>query len=151
MRKILSLVTAMLLLFGDAWAQTRTVSGTVTDEQGSPVPNASIVIKGTSTGTTSKADGTFTLSLPSGPVVLVFSSVGMATQELSVGSSATYAVVLKGATNSMQEVVVVAYGTQQKPNVTGSIVTVKASELEGRPFTSVDKTLQGNVPGLLSS
>jgi TonB-linked SusC/RagA family outer membrane protein len=151
MRKILSLVTAMLLLFGDAWAQSRTVSGTVTDEQGSPVPNASIVIKGTSTGTTSKADGTFTLSLPSGPVVLVFSSVGMATQELSIGSSATYAVVLKGATNSMQEVVVVAYGTQQKPNVTGSIATVKASELEGRPFTSVDKTLQGNVPGLLSS
>jgi TonB-linked SusC/RagA family outer membrane protein len=151
MRKILSLVTALLLLFGDAWAQTRTVSGTVTDEQGNPVPNASIVIKGTSTGTTSKADGTFSLSLPSGPVVLVFSSVGMATQELTVGSSATYAVVLKGASNSMQEVVVVAYGTQQKTNVTGAIATVKPAEIESRPFTSVDKTLQGNVAGLQSS
>jgi TonB-linked SusC/RagA family outer membrane protein len=151
MRKILSLVTALLLLFGDAWSQTRSVSGTVTDEQGNPVPNASIIIKGTSTGTTSKADGTFTLGIPSGPVVLVFSSVGMADQELSVGSSSTYAVVLKGAANSMQEVVVVAYGTQQKTNITGSIATVKAETVEGRPFTSVDKTLQGNVAGLLST
>lgn len=151
MRKILSLVTAMLLLFGQTWAQTRTVSGTVTDEQGNPVPNASIVIKGTSTGTTSKADGTFSLTMPSGSAVLVFSSVGMTDQELTIGSSNTYAVVLKGASNSMQEVVVVAYGTQQKTNVTGSIATVKAETIEGRPFTSVDKTLQGNVAGLFSS
>jgi TonB-linked SusC/RagA family outer membrane protein len=151
MRKILSLVTAMLLLFGDTWAQTRTVTGTVTDEQGNPVPNASIVIKGTSTGTTSKADGTFSLSLSSGPAVLVFSSVGMTNQELTVGSSNTYSVVLRGAANSMQEVVVVAYGTQQKTNITGAIATVKPAEIEGRPFTSVDKTLQGNVAGLQSS
>lgn len=151
MRKILTLVTALLLLYGSASAQNRTVTGTVTDEQGNPVPNSSIVIKGTTTGTTSKGDGTFLLTVPSTPTVLVFSSVGMATQEVSLGTADTYSVVLKGATNSMQEVVVVAYGVQQKTNVTGSIATIKAADIEGRPFTSVDKTLQGNVPGLLSS
>jgi TonB-linked SusC/RagA family outer membrane protein len=151
MRKILPLVAAMLLLFSNAWSQNRTITGTVTDEQGNPVPNASIIIKGTTTGTTSRADGTFTIGVPQGSAVLVISSVGMAEQELTIGTSNSYAVVLKGAANSMQEVVVVAYGTQQKPNVTGSIATVRATEIEGRPFTSVDKTLQGNVPGLLSS
>ncbi len=151
MRKILTLVTALLLLYGSASAQNRTVTGTVTDEQGNPVPNASIVIKGTSTGTTSKGDGTFSLSVPSTGTVLVFSSVGMATQELTVGSSDAYTVALKGAANSMQEVVVVAYGTQQKTNLTGAIATVKPAEIEGRPFTSVDKTLQGNVAGLMST
>ena len=144
MRKILTLVTALLLLYGSASAQNRTVTGTVTDEQGNPVPNTSIVIKGTSTGTTSKGDGTFSISVPSTGTVLVFSSVGMATQELTIGSSDTYAVALKGAANSMQEVLVVAYGTAQKTNVTGAIATVKPAEIEGRPFLP-DRSRQGQA------
>ncbi|OQP47037.1 hypothetical protein A4H97_05840 [Niastella yeongjuensis] len=140
----------MLLLYGQLLAQTKTISGKVTDESGNPLPNVSITLKGSSQGTTSKQDGTYSLNVPADVKVLVFSSVGMISQEIAVGSSSTISAVLKATTGSMSEVVIVAYGTQKKKELTGVVATIKAPDIESKPFSSVDKILQGQIPGLQS-
>ncbi len=141
---------ALLLLCGHIMAQTRTVSGKVTDDQGNPIPNSSIVIKGTNTGTTSDLDGNFSLAVPTTARVLVVSSIGMSEKEVSLTSASTYTVSLSFTKGDLQEVVVVGYGTQKRADLTGVVATVKAADIENQPFTSVDKALQGQVAGLQS-
>ena len=147
----------MLLLLGAFFiatqllAQNRTVTGKVTDEKGNVVGNASVMVKGSTTGTTTNADGNFSISLPAKAHVLVITSIGLGETEVSLSDASTYSVVLSSTAKSLQEVVVVGYGTQRKTNVTGSIGTVRASEIENKPFTSVDKVLQGTVAGLQST
>src|SRR6185503_3044133 len=87
MRKLLALLMAVVFCIGQlsAQTQTRSVSGKVTDASGSPLPNVSVMVKGTSTGTTTKSDGTFSLSVSTSAKTLVFSSVGMSVQEVSIG------------------------------------------------------------------
>lgn len=150
MRKMLLLAMGMLLLLLQVQAQDRSISGKVTDQTGGPVPNASITVKGTSIGTTSSADGSYTLKVPSSAKILVFSSVGMAVLELPITESATLDASLTGGNSSLTEVVVVAYGTQKKVELTGVVAEVKAKDIENKPFTSVDKALQGQIAGLQS-
>lgn len=151
MRKLLMLM-CMCLGVTLSWAQNRTVAGKVTDEKGSPVPSASILIKGTNKGTTTDDAGNFTISIPgSATPVLVVSSVNFITQEVRVQFGQPVTVVLAPGNSDLSEVVVVAYGTQKKTNVTGSVGIVKASDIENKPFTSVDKALQGAVAGLQST
>ncbi|WP_207512163.1 SusC/RagA family TonB-linked outer membrane protein [Longitalea luteola] len=150
MRKFLWLLCGLLFFSSQLQAQSRTISGKITDESGNPVPNASITLKGTSLGTTSKPDGTYSLTVPDNATTIVISSVGMAAQEFALGSSSTVNAVLKSQTGSLSEVVIVAYGTQKKKDLTGVVATVKAPDIENRPFTSVDKILQGQVAGLQS-
>src|SRR5688572_19978699 len=150
MRKFLCLMTALLLLCGHMMAQTRTVSGKVTDDQGNPIPNSSIVIKGTNTGTTSDLEGKFSLTVPTTARVLVVSSIGMVEKEDSLTSASDYTVSLSFTKGDLQEVVVVGYGTQKRADLTGVVATVKATDIENQPFTSVDKALQGQVAGLQS-
>ncbi|MFL5745396.1 MAG: SusC/RagA family TonB-linked outer membrane protein, partial [Niastella sp.] len=150
MRKILMLLCGMLLLYGQLLAQSKTITGKVTDENGGPVPNASVTVKGTSFGTTSKQDGTFSLNIPVEAKVIVITSVGMTSQEFTLGSSSTINAVMKATTGSMSEVVIVAYGTQKKKELTGVVATIKAPDIENKPFSSVDKILQGQIPGLQS-
>lgn len=150
MRKMLLLAIGVLLLWVHAHAQTRTISGKVTDASGSPVANASVLVKNSSVGTTTKADGTFSLTVPDNAKVLVFSSVGMTPFEATIGTNTTINASLKLEDPSLTEVVVVAYGTQKKADVTGSVAQVKAQDIENKPFSSVDKALQGQVAGLQS-
>jgi TonB-linked SusC/RagA family outer membrane protein len=149
MRKLLVTLTAFLLFAGSLLAQ-KTVTGTVRDESGNPMPNVSVLVKGTSSGTVTKADGTYSIILPAKGKVLIFSSVDMTNQEITVGTESLVNVALKAQDKTISEVVVVAYGTQKKANVTGSIASIKAADIENKPFTSIDKGLQGMVAGLQS-
>ncbi|HEY2721769.1 MAG TPA: TonB-dependent receptor [Chitinophagaceae bacterium] len=151
MRKFLFLLMAVILAIGQLHAQQRTVTGKVTNERGEIVPNASVIIKGTTVGTTTLTDGSFSISVPSNARTLVITSVGLGTTELALTNSTNYSVVLSSTAKNLDEVVVVAYGAQKRTNVTGAIATVKPAAIENKPFTSVDKALQGAVAGLQST
>src|SRR5687768_12424809 len=151
MRKFYAFLLLFLLFAPRPWAQNRTVTGKVTDETNSPVISASVQVKGSNVGTTTGEDGSFSLRLPDNANTLVISFVGMASKEVSLTAASTYNVSLAPAgTQNMAEVVVVGYGTQRRTEQTGSVSSVSGRELENRPFSSVDKMLQGEVPGLLS-
>src|SRR5215212_11502366 len=143
MRKVLLLAIGQLFLLTGILAQEKTLSGKVTDEGGGPVPNVSVVVKGTKTGTTTNADGSFLLKVPATATTLVFSSVNYETQKITIGNATAFEVKLKASTNPMNEVVVVGFTTSRKKrDEAGAISTVKASQLENFPNASVDKALQ---------
>ena len=136
--------------FSAALAQTISVKGTVTDESKLPMPGVSVVVKGTTHGTSTDIDGKYELQAKAGDV-LEFSSVGYTTQTKKVvggGKSYSLSVVLKESTQELTEVVVVGYGTQKKENLTGAIATVDAKVLESRPLTTIGQGLQGVIPNL---
>ncbi len=129
-------------------AQQRTVTGKVTDANGAPLPNASVVIKGTTTGTTTNADGDYTLPVQANSKTLVISSIGLTPMELSIGNKAVINASLQSAEKSLSEVVVVGYGTQQKKAFTGSSAKVDVKEFANLMSPSVDKQLAGRAPGV---
>lgn len=147
MRKLFLLLFGVVYFATQALAQ-RTITGKVTDEKGLPVPNASVMIKGTTSGTTTKADGSFSLTLPATAKALLISAVDMLTQEVNIGSQTSVAVTLKGEDKVMQEIVVVGYGTQQKKAFTGSASKVSGSDIADNIAPSVDKILAGRAPGV---
>ena len=152
MRKTLSLLGALLCFASIAIAQSTTLSGRVTDAQdGSPLAGVSITAQNTRAGVKTDANGNYSIDVPVGKQVLVYSFVGYQSEERTSNKSQTLNVRLTVGNNTMQDLVVVAYGTQKKTNVTGSVATVKGSDLEDKPFSSVDKALQGSVAGLQSS
>lgn len=124
------------------------ISGTVTDEQGNPLPGVNVLLKGTGSGTTADANGKYTLSIPDDDAVLVFTFIGYQTQEISVLGKTTVDIVLLPDARTLQEVVVVGYGTQRKVDVTGAISSVSSKDFEGQPITRVDQALQGRVTGV---
>jgi len=150
MKKI-GLLFSFLTLALFVLAQNRTITGKVTDENRRPIANATVMIKETGTGGTTDIDGNFSIQVDSRAKTLVFSYVGWASQEIAIGNRTSIDVSLKQEGRSMDEVVIVAYGTQVKKKVTGSISRVSGKELENKPFSSVDQMLQGKVPGLLST
>ena len=123
------------------------IHGRIADAAGVPLSGVSITIKGTQTGTTSNEKGEFSLDAPAG-ATLVISSVGYASQTIKVNGSGDVSVILTKQENSLSDVVVVGYGTQRKVDLTGSVSTVSASQLENRPVTSLDNALQGTMPGV---
>jgi TonB-linked SusC/RagA family outer membrane protein len=150
MKKIILFITFLSTLLC-AVAQNRTVTGKVTDENGSPISNASVIIKETKRGTTTDINGSYFITVDNRSQKLVFSYTGKNSEEVSIGNKSTMNVTLKPGESNLQEVVVVAYGTQIKKKVTGSVSKVDGGDLENKPFTSVDQLLQGKVPGLLST
>jgi TonB-linked SusC/RagA family outer membrane protein len=150
MRKLVTLFIFAVLVVSQLSAQTRLIKGKVTDEKGSPVENASVTVKGASQGSNTDAAGNFSLNVPTSAKTLVFASLNFEKVEVAVGNKTTINVVLKSNTQSLQDVVVVGYGTKKKSDLTGSVTTLKGAEIESKPFTSVDKALQGKVAGLQS-
>src|SRR6187402_2240484 len=150
MRKVVLLLMAIILSVSHLWAQQRTITGKVTDDKGAPIPGASVLVKGTALGTSSGSDGSFSISVPSTAKALIISSIGLGEKEISLTASNDYSVTLSTSAADMTEVVVVAYGTKKKTDLTGSVSTVKGADIENKPFTSVDKALQGQVAGLQS-
>ncbi|NOY36121.1 MAG: TonB-dependent receptor [Chlorobi bacterium] len=141
-----------LLLFGFALsfatAQERTVTGKVTSQEEGPLPGVNIVIQGTMQGTVSNADGTYSIVVPGPDAVLVFSSVGYTTQSVAVGNQTKIDVVLAPEVTSLSEVVVTAYATQQKKDITGSVGIVKSDELVQMPQGNITQQMQGRVSGV---
>ena len=101
--------------------QQRTVTGAVTDQSGQPLPGVTVIVKGTTIGTVTNADGNFTLAIPQGVETLQFSFVGMRTQEIPIEGRTTFTVVMEEEAIGIEEVIVVGYGTQKKVNLTGSV------------------------------
>ncbi|MGN8039131.1 SusC/RagA family TonB-linked outer membrane protein [Chitinophaga sp. 22321] len=140
--------TVLMLLSLFAFSQGKPVSGKVTDANDkTPVPGVSVQIKGTSTGTITKADGTFTLQAPEN-ATLIFSFVGYQQQEVPAGSGAPLNVKLSAAVKSLQDIVVVGYGTQKRNEVTTSVATVKAENFNQGGSRSPMDLIQGKVAGL---
>lgn len=149
MRKILMLLLGVLLLSGQLLSQNRTITGKVTDASGAPIPNASVQIKGTTVGTTTKNDGSFIISVPGTARTLVISSVGQVPQEVSIDNKSIINVSLKTDDKNLSEVVVVGYQIRKKRDEAGAISTVKASQIANLPNVSLDKALQGKAAGVL--
>jgi len=123
------------------------VRGTVKDLNGETLIGVSILVKGTTIGTTTDMDGNFTINAPSNST-LVFTYIGFASQEVAINNQNQLNVVLETSGEELDQVVVVGYGTQKKVNLTGAVSTVDAKQLESRPVQNVGQALQGLVPGL---
>ncbi len=147
MRKLLLTLTAFLLFAGSLLAQ-KTITGKVTDEKGNPIPNASVLVKGTTTGTSTKADGTFSLTVPSNAKALIVSAIDMTTQEKALGSHTSLDFSLSQEDKTISEVVVVGYGTQKKKDVTGNVATVKGAAVSNKPVQSFEQALGGRAAGV---
>lgn len=132
----------------DATRQATAVQGKVTGSKGEALPGVTVVLKGTTTGTTTGMDGTFSLNVPNGTGTLVFSYIGYVAQEVSVDGKSTINIILQEDTKALDEVVIVGYGEQKKAHLTGSVSTVNAEVLESRPVQNVGQALQGVIPGL---
>lgn len=131
-----------------AIAQERTVTGTVTSAEEGPLPGVNIVIEGTLQGTITDVDGKYSITVPGPDAVLVFSSVGYASRNIAVGNQTTIDVVLAPELKSLDEVVVIGYGTQKKQEVTSAVATVKSDEFNKGNVNSPAQLVQGKVAGL---
>jgi TonB-linked SusC/RagA family outer membrane protein len=150
MTKLVKMLMCALLLCTQLMAQTRTVKGKVTDDKNAPVANASVVVKGTNTGTTTAEDGSFSLQVGSSASTLVVNSLGFASQEIALGNSSSYSVSLRSATENLDEVVVTAYGTTKKKAFTGTATTINADKFKDLQVTSLTQVLQGQASGVLA-
>jgi len=151
MKKALLLVGMFCLtaFFGTAWAQQRTVTGKVTSEEnGEPLPGVNVLLKGTATGTVTSLEGAYSLSVPAEGGTLVFSFIGLETQEVEIGARSVIDVVMKSDVKQLSEVVVTAMGIEKSERAVGfSATTVGSEELRDRS-TNVTQSLSGKVAGL---
>ncbi len=149
MKKILLLKFLLLALWsGQLLAQTKMVTGKLTSsDDGIPLPGVNIVVKGSTKGTTSDAEGNFSVAAAENDV-LVVSFIGYATQEIPVGNQTSINITLLPDTRQLSEVVVVGYGTQEKRDLTGNIASVSSSQLQNVPVASIEQGLQGKASGV---
>jgi TonB-linked SusC/RagA family outer membrane protein len=128
--------------------QKRVVTGTVNDQSGSPIPGVTVLVKGTTTGVTTANDGKFSLMLPTDAKALVFSFVGMKTQEVNITGKSEYNIVLSEEIHAIDEVVAIGYGTTRKRDLTGAVSSVKMDDLKSRPMNNFGDALQGQIAGV---
>ncbi len=129
--------------------QPRKISGKVTDFSGAPIPDVTIAAKGTNKGTISDSDGRYTLAdVPAGIKTLVFSFVGMRTQEIEIAGKSTIDMTMEEETIGLEEVVAVGYGTVRKKDLTGSVASISGAQLKDIPVTSVSQAMAGRMPGV---
>ena len=124
------------------------ISGTVNDENGLPMPGVSVLVKGTTQGTTTDVKGQFRLDVPDANTLLVFSFIGYSVQEVLVGNQTVFTIKMITDIKSLNEVVVVGYSTQQRRDITGAVATVDAKDLNAVPATNFAQQLQGRVAGV---
>ncbi|MTI22938.1 TonB-dependent receptor [Fulvivirga sp. RKSG066] len=149
MTKILRLVgmLALLLYMPQVYAQTNTVSGQVVSIDNEPLPGVNVLLEGTSQGTVTDADGNYSV-VASSDDVLIFSFIGFETQRAPVGAQSVINITLEEDITSLQEVVVIGYGTQSERNLTSAISTVKSEEIVKTPTSQAMQALQGKVAGV---
>jgi TonB-linked SusC/RagA family outer membrane protein len=124
-----------------------TVSGTVVDSKGEPIPGVTVSVPGTSIGTATNLDGKYSISVPEG-TTLIFSFIGFESQRKAVGDQSVINIILMEDMSSLDEVVVIGYGTQKQREVTGSIATLEAGQLEDQPVGQFAQKLHGRIPGV---
>ncbi|NME70053.1 SusC/RagA family TonB-linked outer membrane protein [Flammeovirga aprica] len=138
-----------LILFGSAEVSAQnTIKGSVTDQDGEGIPGVTIQIKNTVTGTTTDFSGEYRLTTKSEEDILLFSYIGMITEEVPVGGRSVINITLKEDMIRLDELVVIGYGTQNKKDVTGSVSVVGSEDMESRPNTQVGSLIQGKVAGV---
>ena len=125
-----------------------TITGTVTDVEGDPLGGATVRVPETFIGTATNVDGNYELTVPDDATILVFSFVGFVTQEVAIEGRTVIDVMMEEDMAGLEEIIVTGYGTQLRKDVTGSIASVSAGDLASRPVASVEKALQGLVPGI---
>lgn len=147
MRKLFSIIAMLVLSVTMLMAQTRIVTGRVISaEDGEPVIGATVIVPGTTTGTVTDADGNYSLKVPQNAKQLTFSFVGMQSQTLSIKDRMK--VILEGDSQLLDDVMVVAFGTQKKSSFTGSAAIVDSKDISAHVTTNVANALVGTVPGL---
>ncbi|WP_289038640.1 TonB-dependent receptor [uncultured Zobellia sp.] len=148
-RWLFSLCLMMLLICSFSFAQT-TVNGTViSTEDGMPLPGANVLVKGTSIGIVTDFDGNYSIDVPAGSDILVFSYIGYSTQEVTIDGKTTIDISLDTDSAKLDEVVVIGYGTSTKRKMVGAVTTLAPEKLEQTPFNNVGEALQGQVSGLI--
>ena len=147
MKKII-LLFSLFFSFSVLFAQQKSVTGRVTDENKDPVPGANVVVKGTTIGTITDADGNFKIQVPETGKILTFSFIGFEIQEVNVVGKSAVNVKLKLSSIGLEEVVAVGYGTQKKVNMTGSIESFKGESLAKRSTIQTSQALQGIAAGV---
>lgn len=145
--RLLLLVVATMLSGVCAWAAPFSVTGTVTDETGEPLVGVSVKAENSKTGVTTDIDGNYSIVM-SAPGTLEFSYVGMSAQKVKVSGASRHDIVLKEDATTLDDVVVVGYGTQRKVNLTGSVQSISSSDIVRRSVSNGSNALQGIVPGL---
>ncbi len=148
MRKLYLLLMGVVFFATQAMAQ-RTITGKVTDDKGNPVANASVIVKGTTVGTSTKSDGTYSLYIPATARTLVISSVDMTTAEINIGGKSTVDATLRTEDKTMEEVVVVAYGNKRTKEATAALGNMDPTNIAPLVSPSIDKQLGGRTPGVL--
>ncbi|MEQ8472579.1 MAG: TonB-dependent receptor [Marinoscillum sp.] len=143
--------TAELPQLSDLISIQHTVSGTITDEAGEPLPGVTIQIKGTTQGTITDFNGKFSLELPSQESILIISFVGYLSQEVVVGNQSALYISLLPDVKSLEEVVVVGYGTQKKLDVTGSVSSIKSQDIARSPAPNLANSLSGRLTGVITT
>jgi TonB-linked outer membrane protein, SusC/RagA family len=149
MKKVLLLCILSICAFS-TWAQDRVVSGRVTStEDGSTLPGVNVVVKGTTNGTVTDVDGKYSISVPSAGGSLVFSFIGLKTQEIPIGERSVIDISLGLDVTQLSEIVVTGYGIQQeKRSLTGAVSSVKGDAFENLPIQSADRAIQGRIAGV---
>jgi TonB-linked SusC/RagA family outer membrane protein len=146
MKKILSIFLWVISV--SVFAQSQNITGTITDSAGETLPGVTIVVKGTTIGTTTNMDGKYELPNVSGESVLLFSFVGMVTQEISVGTQSTISVTMVADAIGIEEVIAIGYGTVKKSDLTGSVATVDAKAAYKAPAANLENAIQGRAAGV---
>jgi len=147
-KSIMSLCISLLFCSTMAFAQSITVTGTVSDETGDSMPGVNVTVKGTTTGVITDTNGKYSITAPNRDAVLVFSFVGYVAQEFVVGDQHAINVTLLEDTREIEEVVVVGYGVQKKKLVTGATVEIKSEDIAKMNAVGVAGSLQGQTPGV---
>jgi TonB-linked SusC/RagA family outer membrane protein len=133
------------------FAQGSQVEGKVLEENGAPLPGVNVIVKGTSVGTTTDAQGAFAVNVPNQDAVLVFSFIGYMSQEVPVGSQTTFEIKLVSDIETLSEVVVVGYGETKKESLTSAITSVKGRELVKSPQPNLSNSFAGRISGMVAS
>jgi len=139
----------MILLFSSSqlFAQ-KIVTGTIKDEKGVPLPNVSVIVKGTKVGTITKADGTYSINIPSDAKQLEFTSTGFNSQTVSIGQKTSFSIVLNTTSRNLEEVIVTGYSREKKSQFTGAATVLSPKAIETVPVGAFDQAFQGRVPGM---
>ena len=146
-RKLLSLVLLMLFMTGMAFAQPKTVTGKVSDQSGASVPGVTVLLKGTTIGVITDADGNYSLTKVPQNGTLQFSFMGMKSQEVAVGGKSVINITMVSEVTDLEEVVAVGYGTQKRANVVGAVASVDGERLQSIPAMNVSNAISGLIPG----
>ncbi|MEM7514743.1 MAG: TonB-dependent receptor plug domain-containing protein, partial [Bacteroidota bacterium] len=151
MRKLFTLVSALFLMLCsfEAYAQ-KTITGQVSDESG-PLPGASVLIKGTTVGAFTNAQGFFSLEVPDNNSVLLISFLGKVSQEIVVGTDDAFSVTMLNDAMALEEVIITGFGSTIKRDLTGNIAKVDGADIENVPVTSFESALQGRAAGVFVS